>query len=350
MRSLLVIVCFLGLTCTPVAISHENSEEDVESNFDLSFYIENDISFLSLWGSDHNYTNGMRLSYLFAENDGPQWGRALGHTIPAIRRALHDPNAQYNFGLAVGHHMYTPTNITSRSLEPLDRPYGAWLYASLLFHLKKNDTLQTFAVDFGIVGPWALGRPIQNTVHGIFGYPRPQGWAHQINNEPGLNLYYQQKHRLLEWLPGKYRSFDLLPYYGFAIGNVFTHAQAGAMARLGFNIANDFGPTGVSPVAIDSFIDASEDGVRTSGFWKGFVFVGAEGRGVVRNTFLDGNTFTESHHVSKRFWIYEYQIGASLRMNGFRLTWRRVTRSPEFLNDESTQTYGSISLTYSNRI
>jgi len=86
---------------------------------------------------------------------------------------------------------------------------------------------------------------------------------------------------------------DVLPHFGGALGNVFTYGAAGVTLRIGSGLEDDFGPPRIRPSLPGSAYFLPGKGFN----W--YLFAGLEGRAVLYNIFLDGNTFTDSHSVDK---------------------------------------------------
>src|SRR3546814_11712321 len=68
---------------------------------------------------------------------------------------------------------------------------------------------------------------------------------------------------------------------------------AAVALRLGEDLPSDYGPPRLRPALPGS------DYFRPSARFGWYLFVGAEGRLMVRNIFLDGNTFEDSHTIDK---------------------------------------------------
>src|SRR5262249_24365683 len=100
----------------------------------------------------------------------------------------------------------------------------------------------------------------------------------------------------------------------------------------------DYGPPRVRPsiAGTDFFVP------ETSFGW--YLFFGTEGRVVARNIFLDGNTFTDSHHVDKKYLIGDLQGGLALTFQNARLAYTIVRRSKEFETQEGGNTFGALTL------
>ena len=75
-----------------------------------------------------------------------------------------------------------------------------------------------------------------------------------------------------------------------------------------------------------------------------YFFAGLEGRYVARNIFLDGNTFADSHSVSKNPFVGEFQAGAAVTWGHLRLTFTHILRTREFEGQTQPDQFGAISL------
>jgi len=112
------------------------------------------------------------------------------------------------------------------------------------------------------------------------------------------------------------------------------------MARIGFNLPDDFGPVRVEPSLPGSYYFEP----RKEGAVGAYVFVGVDGRAVARNIFLDGNTFESSRHVDKNNFVGDLQYGAAIAWDRFRLTYTHVFRTREFTTQRGADQFGAISL------
>ena len=99
-------------------------------------------------------------------------------------------SSKVNFGLSVGHQIFSPNNTYLTELIPYDRPYAGWLYTGFAVSLKQDDTAQFFEFDIGLIGPSALGKQVQNNFHDLIRTRRAEGWQHSLNDEPTLQLFY----------------------------------------------------------------------------------------------------------------------------------------------------------------
>ena len=302
---------------------------DPEGVFTL--VIENDL--FSRDNADKHYSNGFRVGWLSPDSGGPQGLWELGEYIPLI-----DTSARRRIGFALGHNLYTPENKirTDRILN--DRPYGAFLYAGLAFQSQSDRRLDTVELDIGVVGPAALGEPIQNNVHRLIGSDEAHGWDNQLQNEPGIALVFERKWRYLAETSGGY-GLDLIPHVAGSIGNVFTYGGAGLTFRLGEDLSVDFGPPRIRPALPGS---ASFDKPLDRLAW--YLFVGGEARGVVRDIFLDGNTLGSEQSISKKPFVFEAQAGLAVVIRQTRISYTQIWRSEEFSGQRKGDYFGSISI------
>ena len=291
--------------------------------------------------TDRHYTNGFRLSWVSeAKDDDPQWAKDLLETIypfADLRKG--------RVGGAFGQSIFTPEDTSSSDLVRNDRPYAGWVYGGISVHAETRrtgsnpspDTLDTVELDIGIVGPYALGRQVQNGVHELISVAASNGWGHQLDNEPGVMLIGERR-----WRPSPWRALglelDMIPHIGGSLGNVMSFASAGAMFRVGQDLNIDYGPPLIRP-SLSSLASVE----RTADFaW--YVFAGAQARGVAHDIFLDGNTFSSSHSVDKKRLVGDFQLGAAIIYHGARLAITQVFRTREFEGQRQADRFGSVSL------
>jgi lipid A 3-O-deacylase len=302
---------------------------------------ENDL--FTRFASDEYFTNGLRVGYAWDPGCERRWiareGEWLESTALGRKLGLGDP-AKYTrsamFG--IGQSIYTPSNIRIAEALPDDHPYAAWLYA--LTHLDytspeqptENWTTQrqhSFELQMGIVGHGAGGKEVQTWVHEINDDVKPQGWHHQLHNEPGLVLSYQWQRRYVH--PS--RGFDFTPSFMGSLGNVQTFGAAGITMRLGDNIAGfPSRPFEAARVSRGQLRDDHAMCGKIHFISECYVFVAGEARYVARNIFLDGNTFRDSPHVDSKPLVYDYSLGFRLRVPqwGLTFTYTFVHRTSEF--------------------
>ncbi|MNK08128.1 hypothetical protein D3C87_260560 [compost metagenome] len=305
-------------------------------------YIENDTKRIGGPGSDQSYSNGFRFSYVYAEDRIPVWVPTLTDWSKRLKKEF--AKSTTNFGISLAQQIYTPNDTETAEPIPDDRPYAAWLYVGLTSNFQTKTHSHSLELDIGVVGPAAMGEQVQNSFHNLIGVPPANGWDNQLHNEPTLQLSYQQRLRFYEFSQGDTRYIDILPYFGGGFGNVLIAAHVGGVARLGYNIPDDFGPTRPSSTDGDSATDPRRGNVLQR--WGGYGFAGVRGNAVAHNIFLDGNTFEPSPHVTKYPFNAETEFGVGVHYYGWSALWRFVTKSPEFEEKSKFNSFASITISY----
>ncbi|MCD4744027.1 MAG: lipid A deacylase LpxR family protein [Desulfobacteraceae bacterium] len=312
----------------------------------FSFYFENDL-FAS---TDQHYTNGLKLSWIshdltdYAKSDRlPEW------SLPIIRRLpfINEQGLQRNVALSIGQSMYTPGDISIRSLIKDDRPYAGWTYFGLGLHSKNERRLDSMEIQIGIVGPNSYAEQAQKLVHELRGCQTPNGWDNQIKNELGLAVVYERRWRFFHSGPVDKTGFDIIPHLGGALGNVYTYANAGIEARIGWNLPRDFGTSLIRPAGDSNApLNSKDSRLSNAQDFSLYAFALADGRAVLQNIFLDGNTFTDSHNVDKKYFTGDIGVGVGLIIGRFKLCYTHVLKTKEFKGQKDNQTFGSITLAF----
>ena len=318
-----------------------------DESWNVGLVVENDLTA----DTDKNYTSGIRLNWISPDltryKDSellPDWSLPLINALPLIN----DPGLQRNVGIAIGQKIFTPEDILSNQLIEDDRPYAGWLYLSMAFYSKSVTTLDTFELQLGIVGPAALGREAQNSIHRFRGLDEANGWSHQLENEPGIVFLYERKWRALEAALGNGLGTDLITHGGAAVGNVSTYANAGLEWRFGWHLPTDFGTSLIRPGG-DATGPTNANDPRFSNDQRFgiYAFGAVTGRLVLRDIFLDGNSFASSHSVDKEYFVSDLIVGGSVIIQGVKLSYAHVFRGKEFKLQSSGSNFGSLSMSYS---
>ena len=297
----------------------------------LSLLIEND----KFTGTDRHYTNGLQLGYLSAKDVVPRWLRSAAQYLPGI-----DDEAALRAGYVLGHSIFTPDDIESSQTVPEQRPYAAWLYGGVAVVAETATRLDTWELDLGIVGPSARGEDIQNGFHQLIGVDEANGWDNQLQDEFGYALIYERKWRNLWEHRGTGLGVDFIPHFGLSLGNIATFANLGATFRVGKDLPNDFGAPRIRPSLPGSNFFLPRDRFG----W--YLFAGVDGRAVAQNIFLDGNTHKDSLSVDKEVLVGDVQAGLVFNLGRMRLSYTYVIRSREYEEQEHSDRFGSIGLSF----
>lgn len=306
---------------------------DREDQGYISVTLENDL-FAS--GSDQNYTNGVRIGWFDAGRKPPGITEELQRFIPYL-----DVNDTTSVTYSLGHNLYTPDAIESAEQDPEDRPWAAFVYGSMGMVTLNDDSLDEYEIALGVVGPLALGEPIQRTIHGVIGSPEPRGWDNQLKNEPGVILSWQRRwpKSLREDMVGTYLS--LMPHFGVTVGNIYTYANAGAT----FKVSSESGRWADKPLMVRPSIPGSGFFPKSrDAYWE--VFLAIEARAMARNIFLDGNTFRASHSVDSRPLVGDVSAGVTGTWGRLRIGYTVVYRTREFAGQDEADIFGAVNIGY----
>ncbi len=294
-------------------------------------------------GKDRHYTNGAKLAYTTGQlSDTSFWSQPIKLFSGFL---FNRPTASTDNRLEwtiLSQSIFTPEDHRRRIPDPNDRPFAAWLHGGFTF-IQNTDDRQLTSLDLqvGVVGPWALGRQIQNGVHSIFGENLVRGWSYQIHNEPGITISWDRRWRFNHELQGNY-SWEIIPDVGATVGNVFTYANVGALARIGRGLKANWGPDTIQPgIGNTSYFSAERSGTN----WGYDLYAGVQGRAVALNIFLDGNNFKDSRSVAKIPGVADGSVGIEffyrdLLKFGFTLT----VRTPEFYRQRGPDQFGGFNL------
>lgn len=291
--------------------------------------VEND----KFTGTDQHYTNGLQIGYLTAKDDVPNWLRTGARYLPGVQES-----AALRTGYVIGHSIFTPQDTATAAPVPTERPYAGWLYGGLALVAETEDRLDTWELDLGIVGPSARGKEVQNGFHSIIGVDEANGWDNQLHDEFGYALIYERKWRNLWEHRRSGFGVDITPYVGGSLGNVGTYLDVGATLRFGNDLPNDFGAPRIRPSLPGSNFFLPRDNFG----W--YLFVGAGGRAVAYNIFLDGNTDGDSAGVDRKPLVADLQAGFVTNIGWARLAYTYVLRTREFDGQDKPDRFGSIGL------
>ncbi|MBC8237951.1 MAG: lipid A deacylase LpxR family protein [Helicobacteraceae bacterium] len=322
----LLIILYILLTTQSFAVENQEKKDWILDR--VNIYIENDVYF----GTDDGYSTGEMLTFLYF--------------VPEPDNFIYDIlgyNTKQSYSyltFSIANQIFTPTDTSTTAFQADDRPYAGWTYLKTTFHKTTKTQLRSLSLKVGMIGPASGSEQIQNNFHKTFGMDIVNGWEHQLNNELGINLKYTQK-----W---KYHGKDFgdiegyfIPYTSLELGNVAINATGGFTARLGWNIPKDYG--------LSSINIGNDPGIPVYGQYKNMrlhpwsfsINFTAAGTAVARDIFLDGNTFTDSHSMSKEKFVGYYGLGFTLRYKNFVLDIMEIENSKQFKGQKKSHGIGS---------
>lgn len=303
----------------------------------LSVQLENDFFGR---GTDRHFTHGTRIECLTSPIGWiTDWANRLPWITFEDEEDIDEDSIKGRASISIGQNMYTPENTFTSQLLPKERPYAGWLYLGFgLVANQRDKRYDKVQLEVGMVGPDSLAGKTQRFWHSMWGIPVPEGWDNQLRNEPGVVLYYEQARRYVKRDVPFNLEIDIVPHFGGSLGNVYTYAAAGFILRLGPDLKDDFGPPRIQPSLPGAGYFRPEKGLNY------YIFAGLEGRAVIRNIFLDGNTFTDSHSVDKKLFVGDLQAGLAFQWDRFQLSYTQIYRTKEYKGQNNADIYGSLNL------
>ncbi|MBT8037150.1 MAG: lipid A deacylase LpxR family protein [Verrucomicrobiae bacterium] len=320
----------------------------------LTFFLDNDL----FVGTDANYTNGARISYITE-------GKPV-IDIPLIQKYLHSlsgdggsaswlqkigdlgkaQDVEYSYGFALTQMMFTPTTRTSLTPPAGERPYAGWLGLGLSLHARNAHALNSVEISLGMVGPHAYAKEAQDLIHDIRGFDKFQGWGSQIPDEFTLNVNFNHRRRwsaLSDIELPMHLEIDGFHETGYALGNYLTAAHAGLMIRVGWNLPVEFSDPRLSTSAHTQklYSDASVNSTR----WSIYALAGIRVGGILHDVTLDGPVFRNfDTGVEKEPWVGEIYAGFGVRYQNWEFGYVHTYRSKRFETQEKEHSFGSIAI------
>ena len=341
---LIATVTFFILTFPFFSMAEELPEKNLNT---FSIYLENDY----FSGEDGEYSSGLKLTWSseikdqYPQNVWPhRWLYPIVKHIPFEK----DPGRKRNITFALGQNIYTPEDIENEDVVDDERPYAGITYLSLGFHSRLDREMDSIEVTLGLVGPNSYAEECQKAVHSVFDDIQPEGWDNQLNNEPVLQIVYEFKKKIVQTgITGGF-GHGLILNTGACIGNALTYYNLGLGYRIGWNIPNDFGIFPIRPISsFNGSFDAKDPRHSKNNKLGIQLFASVEGRAVLYNIFLDGNTFTDSPSVDKKPIVSDFVTGINLNWGGAQLGAAWVFRSKEYETQTKAQQFGSINFSVS---
>jgi hypothetical protein len=211
------------------------------------FELDNDV----LLGSDDAFSSGWEIERHSAASE--TW-EETGHSSFSLFVAEHVPGLGddgeggrvVRRGIGLSQLLQTPADITDPGPQPEDVPWAAALGVHVSWLSVDSRRLNAFQIYLGCMGPCAGGEPLQRFVHDDLGLSTdiPEGWDHQLDTEPLVNLNYAVRRKLLTPSPESYGeagfSGDLGVGAQAGVGNFFRVADLHLELRFGWRLPTGF--------------------------------------------------------------------------------------------------------------
>jgi len=345
--TLLLILFFYAILAGALPLMAAARGEKAKGRGVIGLQLENDI----FAGTDQYYTNGIRLSWISADMAADKagsrlagWLYSLGKKSPFIR-----PGSQNRISIFLGQNIYTPYDIERSDLIEDDRPYAGLSYMGIGFHSRSTHVMDTLEFELGIVGPSSLAEQSQKFIHNLFNFTHPNGWDNQLHDELALEALFEHRSKLLDSRRGGRFGCDLISHLRAGLGNVYIGSAAGMEARCGLNLPDDFGTfhfcanRGRETASAAGNQDSSLSPKNRFGI---HFLLAVKGEAVLRDIFLDGNTFGTSHSVEKRILMANVVAGVTVISGRFRISYNYVYNTKRFKTQEKEQIFGQINLSF----
>lgn len=323
----------------------------------FTMLLENDL----FSGHDRDYTNGFTFAYMSPteDNNDLTWlsesmGMLAGGTCAnsawcGFMGIDTSKLVEHQWGVSITQLMFTPERDQGfKGPQPGQHPYAAWLAIGITSVVKTEDRNNTLDVYLGMVGPAALGHPVQDVVHKAIGSPTWEGWDNQIPNEFAFLVSFESKYRLrfLERTSpcGKFSS-DGFAAWTADLGNVYIRGGINGYLRYGYNLPRNSAYVSWNPTshAVAPFANMRE----AAGPWSFYGFCGFRARASAYDIFLDGTMFRSSPVTVDRYpFVAEVFGGVCLVHNDWEFVFGYTIRSKEYKTQEEPQWMGCAVIRY----
>jgi len=258
---------------------------------EVRLYMDNDLNF-----SDKYYTAGSKAEF---RSFGPAYSYGHGEkTGSALRREI--------VGITLTQEVYTPENFAPSNIIYGDRPFAGWAYLGFFTEELRadDDSSQKFGVELGCLGSCSRADLAQEDWHFFAGWPYPQGWKNQIDQEFGLVLQYDKRFPKLidhRFSPGNGVVFDLAPKFHLEAGNIFDRASVGLQMRFG---------------KADAYFNAPAAAHNPTEF---YLLLTADGMGVGYNATLQGGMSNKNspYTVEPSRFVFNGELAAVLNVKEY---------------------------------
>jgi hypothetical protein len=289
---------------------------------------------------DRFYTSGLKVAFGKGVYESPDDRESLPLWLRPVRKACAGCVIYPNF--SIGQQMYTPEDLENPDPQPGERPWAAWMYASLGGTIDTSDTTRhDVEVQIGVTGDLAGGEFGQKFWHELTSSPVPLGWDNQFGPDVGINAFYNFQHIWITSAADSRMEWDFVPSVKAAVGTMKTNAGIGGMFRVGRNIT-DFPYVPLRPT--------SRRNPTALPHLEIYGFMGADIRAVAYNYFLEGSLYRdEPYTVDPKRYVWDLTFGVTARFRRYNVSYAVVRRSEEFVRTvgdrNGVHEFGSLSFT-----
>jgi lipid A 3-O-deacylase len=303
-----------------------NSANSSTSGQTFTIYLENDGTFLKPeHRTDRHYTDGLK--FVYTDQPDCNWLKGFAGWN---KFAPENEQVRTAVGYFLGQDIFTPDHVDHPELRRgKDRVFAGWLYGGVFVQREKEDQLEHFELNLGIIGPSALAEESQRDVHRLIGAGKPHGWENQLSDEFAADFTYFKRQRADAIIFKRNENFDSHIEYGFTAGSVHRNAILGVLFRGGVNLPNDFGPGRLEAPACAT--DKSRDDLTHL-----YLFTRLGGKLVEYDRFLTG--------LSEKPLVGVLQVGVGWRYKFVEMTYSQTLLTREYDQQSGKDSYGSLTV------
>ncbi|RBP83435.1 lipid A deacylase LpxR family protein [Marinomonas rhizomae] len=268
-----------------------------ESNW-VSATLDNDF----FVNEDNGYTNGIYVSLYDVYNNvaalpkPDAWVMPLSWSLPS-KNTGQVVNV-YSFGQS----LTTPSDLTVANPSEDSLPYSGLISFTNTYIAIGPGYADKVSTTLGIVGPIALGKQTQKTIHKIISAQDPKGWDTQLENE--LVFHFSRGRTWRSWVSDS-NNMDILTGLEAGVGTLKSDVGAGFMLRYGRNLNESFSTVLLSDMRASNPLAVNRG-------W--FVYAGLKFDYTFNQIFTDGNTFRDSRSV-------DYDHNSNMFTSGLTYAW-----------------------------
>lgn len=318
-RSFIYFLCGCVLAFGPGA---ETLAED-----SIQLYMDNDSRmFKPNHHTDRHYTAGTKIVYLTQ----PQWQWL--EDFSTWHFGQEDDTVDTAVGFFLGQNIYTPDHADAPwKRNPKDMAFAGWLYTGLFAQRATDNIMDHVELNIGVIGPSSKAQWTQEHIHDLLDSTKPIGWDDQLGDELAVDFSVMRQQRITDgWLAAT-EGTDVITEYGFTVGSVHRHLQAGVTFRYGHNLGKTFVP---GRLELPSGVASLREGPRQSAY----VFARLAGRAVEHNRFLTG--------LDAEPFLGQLQVGAVYQHNQLELGYSQTFYTQEFQEQSGVDSIGAVTVSW----
>lgn len=319
-------ICLLLAIATSFCTNNAFAQKKNEAQF-LKIYWDDDFFNWRGEGTDRGYSSGTKIEYYYTKKTKPKF---LDNLLMQVA-----DKSDNIYGWGITQSIYTPSNISSTSIQYGDRPYAGLSYFSHILISSDNEKKQrlTTYVSLGTLGKYGFAEEIQTAVHRLINDQKPQGWDNQIRPDIILNYFINYERLLFQ--PSS--NLEILANIQANAGTLANNMGLGLHFRAG--LFNDYFTSYERP----TFKGVTNGGGSAIRKFQFFFYMKTAGTAVMDDATLQGGFFSHirsPYVITKdslnRFFM-QYEYGIVLANKRFGIEFAEKIRTPEFKGDYAQQ-------------